>query len=127
VIELSDHPKADLSVSASYNAAEWSSFNDAINAHLRYFNHAVGSQVSVVVRAPTVLGGLKAIRFTMKPKTSAANDPEVREVLLAFRKAPGEVGIVYEIVLTTPSSRYEKDKQLLADIQRRFRLRVLPK
>lgn len=128
VIELSDHPKASVSVDASYNAAEWSSFNNAINAHLGYFKDAVGSEVRVVARAPTVLGGLRAIRFTMKPKTSGGNDPEVREVLLAFRKAAGEeIGIVYEIVLTTPSSRYEKDKQLLADLQRTFRLKLLPK
>lgn len=127
MIQLSDHPKAELSVSASYNAAEWSSFNDAINAHLGYFKRAVGSEVSVVARVPTILGGLRAIRFTMKPKTSAANDREVREVLLAFRKAPGEVGIVYEISLTTPSSRYDKDKRLIADLQRTFRLKLLPK
>jgi hypothetical protein len=87
----------------------------------------VGGEVSVVARAPAVLGGLKAVRFTLKPKTSAAKDPEVREVLLAFRKAAGEVGIVYEIVLTTPSSRYDKDKQLLTDLQRTWRLQSLPR
>jgi hypothetical protein len=62
----------------------------------------------------------------MKPKTSASNDTEVREVVLAFRKAPGEVGIVYEISLTTLTSRYTHDKQLLADLQRTWRLSSLP-
>jgi hypothetical protein len=127
IIELSEHPKAELGVSASYNAAEWNSFDDAVNAHAGFFKSKVGGEVSVVARAPAVLGGLKAVRFTLKPKTSAAKDPEVREVLLAFRKAAGEVGIVYEIVLTTPSSRYDKDKQLLTDLQRTWRLQSLPR
>ena len=127
VIQLSKHPKAELDVSASYNAAEWNSFDEAIDAHLGFFKSKVGGEVSIVARATTVLGGLKAVRFTMKPKNSPANDPQVREVLLAFRDAAGEVGIVYEIVLTTRSSRYAKDKQLLAGLQRTWRLKVLPK
>jgi hypothetical protein len=126
-IHLSDQPKAELSVSASYNAAEWSSFDDAINAHLGYFKNEVKGEVGVVARVPTSLGGLRAIRFTMKPKNTAANDPEVREVLLAFRKAPGEVGIVYEIILTTPASRYNNDKHVIDDLQKTWRMKSLPK
>jgi hypothetical protein len=124
VIQLSDH--AALSVDASYNAAEWKSFHEAINFYRDSFKHEVGGEVSVVAQAPTVLGRLRATRFTMKPKTSASNDTEVREVVLAFRKAPGEVGIVYEISLTTLTSRYTHDKQLLADLQRTWRLSSLP-
>lgn len=122
-IHVSEHPKADLSVSASYNAAEWGSFDDAIDAHVGYFKNKVGGEVDIGARVSTVLGGLRAVRFTMKSKTSA----EVREVLLAFRKAPGEVGIVYEIVLTTPSSRYNQDKHLINDIQKTWRMKPLPK
>jgi hypothetical protein len=61
------------------------------------------------------------------PRTSTPNTPEVREVLLAFRKAPGEVGIVYEIVLTTVPSRYDKDKHPIVDLQRTWRMNSLPK
>lgn len=127
VIQLSDHPEASCSVDASYNAAEWSSFNDAIETHLNFFKRHVGGEVSMVARRSTTLGGLRAIRFTMKARTSAPDDPEVREVLVAFRKAAGEVGIVYEIVLTTPTSRYNEDKKLIADLQKTWRLKLLPK
>jgi hypothetical protein len=122
-IQLSDH--AILSVDASYNAAEWNSFKDAINFHLRSFKDEVGGEVSLVGQTRTVLAGLRATRFTMRPKTSASN--QVREILLAFRKIPGEVGIVYEISLTTLTSRYDQDKQLVADLQRTWGLRSLPK
>jgi hypothetical protein len=127
LIQLSDHPKASLSVDASYNAAEWNSFDDAIKAHMDYFKDDTGGEVRLVARAPTVLGGLRAIRFRMKSGISEPNDPEVQEVILAFRKAPGEVGIVYEITLTTVTSRYDQDKRLVASLQRTWRLRKLPK
>ena len=126
-IQLSDQANARLSVDGSYNAAEWSSFNEAMNAHKDYFGRELGGEVRVVARAPTILGGLRAIRFTMMSNTSTPNTPDVREVLLAFRKAGGEVGIVYEIVLTTLTSRHTKDKHLIADLQRTWRLRSLPK
>ena len=79
-----------------------------------------------MAQVPTVLGGLRAIRFTMKPRTTTPNDPTVREVLLAFRKVAGEVGFVYEIVLTTPDSRYNKDKHLVRDLQRTWKLKLFP-
>jgi len=124
LIELSEHPKASVSVDASYNAAEWRSFADAINAHKRYFKDEVGGEVSVVARVPAVLGGLRATRFMMK-RTESGPDTELQEVLLAFRRVPGEVGIVYEIVLTTPTSRYNKDKHLIAELQRTWKLKNL--
>jgi len=126
VIQLSDETKASVAVDASYNAAEWRSFADAIKAELDIFKREVGAEVSVVAQAPAVLAGLRATRFTMKQKNSTSHDAAVREVLLAFRKAPGEVGIVYEIILTTQISRYDKDKHLIADLQRTWRLRPLP-
>lgn len=125
-IQLSRDPEASVSVDASYNAAEWRSLNDAIRAHLEAFRRSHGREASVVARVPTTLGGLRGIRFTMKAKTSATDDPEVQEVLVAFRKAPGEVGVVYEIVLRTPTSRYNKDKQLVVDLQKSWRLKLLP-
>ena len=123
VIQLSDH--ASLAIDASYNAALWHSFDEAIEAYKNNFKREVGGEVSVVAQAPAVLGKLKAVRFLMKHKSAAT--PEVREVLLAFREADGEVGIVYEIALTTSSSRYDKDKRLIDDVQRTWKLKSLPK
>jgi len=68
-IQLSDHPEASVTVDASYNAAEWKSFNDAIEVHLDIFKRKVGGEVSIVARVPTTLAKLRAIRFTMKPTT----------------------------------------------------------
>lgn len=124
-IQLSKDANATLAVDASYNAALWESFDDAIEANKSYFKDEVGGEVSVVDRAPAVLGKLKAVRFTMKSKSENAD--QVREVLLAFREAPGEVGIVYEIVLTTSTARYDADKHVMNDLQKTWRLKSLPK
>jgi len=123
-IQLSEDANATLAVDASYNAALWESFDDAIEANKGYFKDEVGGEVSVVDRAPAVLGKLKAVRFTMKSKSANA---QVREVLLAFREAPGEVGIVYEIVLTTSTARYDADKHVMDDLQKTWRLKSLPR
>ena len=122
-IQLADQPSAVLSVDASYNAGEWSSFEDAIKAHVDIFKRELGYDVNIVDRVQTVLGGLRAIRFTIKPTISGPTDFKVREVLLAFRRVRGEVGIVYEIVLTTLNSRYNKDKYLVGDLKRTWRLK----
>lgn len=125
VIHFSDDPNASLSVDASYNAADWTSFDDAINAHRDSFKREVGGDVSVVAQVPTALGELRAKRFTMKP--NAPDSKQVREVLLAFRNTRGEVGIVYEIVLTTLTSRYNRDKHAISDLLRTWSLKSLPK
>jgi hypothetical protein len=125
-IQLSDEPKASISVDAGYNAAEWRSFDDAIKFHKDSFEREVGGEIKIVAQAPAVLGGLRAIHFTMKQRAATPGGSQLREVVIAFRKAPGEVGIVYEIVLTTPASRYRKDKHLIADLQRTWRLKSLP-
>src|SRR5215212_9141556 len=91
-----------------------------------YFKGEVGGEVTIISQLPAGLAGLRAIRFTMKPGTSRTNDPEVREALLAFRRVAGEVGIVYELVLTTATSRYKNDKHLIAGLQRTWRLKSLP-
>ena len=127
VIHLSERLTALISVDASYNAAEWTSFEDAIKAHVDNFKREVDGDVSIVDRVTTVLGGPRAIRFTIKPTITGTDDFKVREVLVAFRRVRGEVGIVYEIVLTTLNSRYNKDKQLVVDLKRTWRLKSLAK
>jgi hypothetical protein len=127
VIRLRGEAKAELSVDASYNAAEWDSFDEALNADLDRFKRETGSEVSILTRRFVVLGGLKAIHFALHSEISVANEPMIRDVILAFRNDPGGVGIVYEIALTTPARRYERDRQLVTQLQKSFRLKALPK
>src|SRR5947209_17398721 len=43
-IELSEQPKSSIWVDASYNAAFWKNFDEAIQAHIRYINDGGGKR-----------------------------------------------------------------------------------
>jgi len=126
VINLSEHPQARITVDGSYNAAEWNSFREALNDHLDQFKRDSSGEVAILMQRPAALGGLKAIHFSLRSAASESNEPMIRDVILAFRKEPGGgVGIVYEIALTTPALRYQKDKRSAAQLIKSFRLRAL--
>lgn len=126
VINLSGQPLARITVDASYNAAEWNSLQEGLKAHLDQFNRDSSGEVKIVMQRPAVLGGLKAIHFSLRSTATESNEPMIRDVLLAFRK-DGGVGIVYEIALITSKLRYQKDKRSAAQLVRSFHLRALPK
>lgn len=58
------------------------------------------------------------------------NEGFVRDFVKCYPTSSEEqrqVGIVYEIALTTPALRYQKDKRSAAQLIKSFRLRALPK
>jgi hypothetical protein len=116
-----------LVVDASYNSAEWHSFDEAIKAHSDLFSEVTQRPVMVSSRRRSQLGNLKAIRFKLQSTSSQTNESIIRDILLAFRPVPNEVGIVYELALTTPSSPYGKHKALLEQMRMSFRLKSLAK
>ena len=127
VINLPGHPRARITVDANYNAAEWNSLQEGLNAHLEQFKRDSSREVKIVMQRPAVLGGLKAVHFSLRSAATESNEPVIRDVILAFRKEPGGVGIVYEIALTTPALRYQKDRRSAAQLVKSFRLKALPK
>jgi hypothetical protein len=127
VINLSGDPLARITVDASYNAAEWNSFREALYAHFDQFKRDSSGEVTLMMQRPAVLGGLKAIHFSLRSAASESNEPMIRDVVLAFRKETGGVGIVYEIALTTPALRYERDRRSTAQVLKAFRLKALPR
>lgn len=127
VIKLPGDPLARITVDANYNAAEWNSLQEALNANLEQFKRDSSGEVKIVMQRPAVLGGLKAVHFSLRSAAKGSKELLIRDVLLAFRKEPGGVGIVYEIALTTPAVRYRKDRRSAARLEKSFRLKTLPK
>jgi hypothetical protein len=117
----------EISVFANYNASEWRSFGDVTQAHLRSFKQETSGDCKLLKQTPTMMGGLKALRFVIRSTPSGASKPMILDSVVAFRKVPGEVGIVYEISLTTPESALSRGDRLLRLIQQGFRQRPLPK
>ena len=123
-IALSENPKSFVWVDASYNAAFWKSFNDAIQAHMEHIKDR-GVNVELVQKERTRIASLPAIRFIIEYNTNS-DERMVNEIILAFRTDPGGVGIVYTVELDSIQSRYRRDRNILAVIHRSWQLRRLP-
>ena len=119
--------QGELSVDANYNAAGWSSLDNALTARLEELQEETGRHTTLVKRAVTFLGGLKAIRFLIRAEPSNNSEAIMSDAVIALRSAPGEVGIVYDISLTTPESAYATNAKLLESLRQSFRLRSLPR
>jgi hypothetical protein len=92
-------PGAYLFVDGSYNSAELASLEDAMQESLKFLNEQYGNS-RLLSKTPTRLGGLRALRF-----------------VASYGKSDEKM-IVYSIELTTPASRYARDKSLVAQIQK---------
>jgi hypothetical protein len=120
-IDLSKQPKSYFWVDASYNALNWESFDEAISANLRYIEED-GTDVKLIRRSATTLGGLQAVRFVIQYKVRSTKERIVQEMVLAFRRSRSEVEMTYEIGLTAPEARYKQDREVIAQIQKSWRL-----
>lgn len=116
-------PKAYLFADASYNAGDWESFDDAIKENVSYLEGDKATDITLSGKTTTRLAGLRAVRFIARYRISG--EIMVSDTVLAFRKEKHEE-IVYTISLTTPLSRYDKDKEALIEMQKTWRLQPQP-
>jgi len=121
-ITLSRNPSAYIWVDGSFNAADWASLDEAIDYRLDTIKEREGNS-EVLSRISTRLHRLPAIRFTVRYKGPSTGEPIVEDVIIAIRKRRRDVGIVYATGLTTPESRYPKDKELLNRLLKTWRIR----
>jgi hypothetical protein len=117
----------EISVFANYNASEWRSFDDVVKARMQSFRDETGGECTLLKQTPTIMGGLKALRFVIRSTQSDASKTMISETVVAFRTAPGEIGIVYQIALTAPETAFPQGARLLRLLQNSFRQRPLPK
>jgi len=117
--EEAGFPKAYLSVDAHYHVEEWRSFTGAIKEEMSFLEEDKATDIRLLSRQRTRLSGLRATRFIIHYR--ATGEATVDNEVLAFRD-----GIIYTIHLTTPSSRYEKDKKIVKEMQKMWRLQPLP-
>lgn len=121
---LSRKSKAEIWVDGRYNAALWTSLDAAATTHLNRL--AAEGEVEVVKRTSIQLQQLRAIRVITRHIDRESGVPMRQDFVTAIRKHKGEVGIVYEISLTTSELRYEKDKSVFEKLIAGWRLISLP-
>jgi hypothetical protein len=117
-----DFPVSYLYVDASYNSPEGESLDDAIKEHLGFIAEE-GSNVSVLSRTKTRLAGLRAERVVARYEKGG--EAMMSDEVVAFREENGEY-VVYTIDLSTPLSNYDRDKPVLEEMQKTWRLQPLP-
>jgi hypothetical protein len=115
-----DFPRAYLYVDGSYNSALLASLDDAVQESLKFLNEEYGNS-RLLSKTPTRLGGLRAFRFVSSYDKSG--EEMIEDRIVAFRK---KGDIVYSIELTTPMSRYPREKSLVTQMQKSWLADPLP-
>lgn len=123
-IDISRPQNSYLWVDASYNSGMWTSFDDAIKDNLGFVKDDGVTDIVLIQRTSTSLSRLRAVRFIIHYKASGI--AMIQETVLAFRRNGCDVDIVYSINLRTPTFRYSKDRRLIDELQKTWRLRPLP-
>ena len=106
-----EFPKSYLYVDGSYNSLEWERLDDAVNANLNVLRED-GRDVRVRFRHGTTLGVLPAVRVVAHYEQDGVE--MVNDEIVAFRtETGGQVSVVYTLALSTPLSKYERDRPVL--------------
>lgn len=125
-VDLSKQPKSYIWVDASYNSLDWQSFDEAMNFHINALKGEKNKGVVLLKKEPTHLSTLKAMRFAIKYKAAKTNEERIDEMILAFRNIHKSDPIVYTIGLTASADRYEKDRNVISQLQQNWALKKLP-
>jgi hypothetical protein len=124
-IKLSADPESTLWVDASYNAAEWKSLDEAIKYYMDRIKDEGATRAAIIRRTPSRFGKLPGRRFVISYNASDSREM-VKEIVLAMRQAQKEGAVVYMIELTSPADRYNKDKRVIRELLKSWRLKRLP-
>ena len=114
-------PQSYLYVDASYNAAEWQSLDEILKDNLKMLrDYDAAANIELISKTPIRLANLRAIRFVARYNKSG--EAIITDQILAFRD---HHNIVYTLAVSTPASRYKKDREALNKIQQSWRLQPL--
>ena len=124
LIDISKSEQSYLWVDASYNAAEWASFDEAVRANLRYLRDEGAANIILEKQSSTYLSRLQAIRFIVRYDLSGKQ--MVQETVLAFRREKNKEEIVYSISLRSLAARFERDRMAIEELRRTWGLQRQP-
>jgi hypothetical protein len=109
-----EFPRSYLYVDGSYNSMEYGRLEDAINSHQNFLREKWRG-VRVMSRAETRLGGLPASRVLTRYVADGVE--MVSDEVVAFRvETDGEASVVYTVSMSTPLSKYERDRPLFEEL-----------
>jgi hypothetical protein len=116
----SEFPESYVYVDGSYNSMEYGGLDAAVNSHLSFLREK-GRDGRVQSREKTRLGGLPAARVVARYVEGGVE--MVSDEVVAFRvEDDGELSVFYTLGLSTPGSKYERDRPVLEELMRGWRL-----
>lgn len=108
-------PRSYLYADGSYNSAGWRRLEDASAARLGDLREG-GRGVRVQGRTRTSLGGLPALRVVAHYEEGG--ERMVYDAVFAFATEEGDgAPVVYTLALSTPLSKYERDRPVLEEMR----------
>lgn len=113
---------SSINVDAYYNSALWESLDAVVKGEVDDLPNGEGNILSLKI-THTRLSGLRSMHIVETYDTN--REPMVNDVTLALRREHGEE-VIYRLYLNTPLSRYERDKDVVAFLQKTWCLQPLP-
>jgi hypothetical protein len=107
-----EFPKSYIYLDGSYNSLEWRRLDDVVNSNLSFLREE-GKNVRVRSRTATRLGGLRALRVVALYEKDGVE--MVSDEIVAFGS---EASPVYTLDLSTPLSKYERDRPVLEALRK---------
>lgn len=117
-VVLSWEPRAYISFDGSYNAAFAESLREIEETHLKWVREKA-ERVLSVERRQVRLGPLRARRYIARHTCRNATGRFVEDTTMALHK-----GVIYSATLLTTEERYAKDRAVLEQMLRSWRLIV---
>lgn len=132
-IILSRRPEAEINVYANYDAANYASLDEAVNAQLKHIQ-SDGTEIKMLRRESTTLQNLPATRVVTLYSDRASGAMMIHDLIASIRSQPyrdeygeDETRVLYILLLKTPESRYNADKEMFERVVSAWRARPLEK
>jgi hypothetical protein len=121
----SDEPTRELTY-PGFGSAGSEEGTEAVDADLDLLKKE-GTELEVLKRVPTTLQNLQTMQLTVRYKSLTSGEAMMQDLITAIRNRKEETGIVYEIGLRTPESRYAEDSTVFKQIIKTWASKSLPR
>lgn len=125
-IVLSTQPETYIWADGTYNAAEYGSLGEAVDAELELLKK-VEIETEVLKRVPMTLQNLQAVQLVVRYKNLTSGETMIQNLIIAIRNRKEETGIIYELGLRTLEASYAEDNKIFEQMIRTWASKPLPR
>jgi hypothetical protein len=129
-IILSKRPEAEIRAYANYDAANYNSLDEAVNAQLKSLETTGnGTEITVLRREPMMLENLTATRIVTRHREKVSGAIMIQDIVTSIRwetyEGVEEPWVLYILLLKTPETRYSGDNEVFEQVIKAWSTRPL--